>query len=220
MAHASRHLAESVFAGIRVFGNWLAGRPLPPAGIAFMHAAPDDCREHERIFGGPVAFGAPAHAARFDATLLTWPVPNADIGLYPVLQQHAEQLLHEKQRAAHDPGIVAEVRAAIMRNLAQNRVRLPLIADELHITQRTLQRKLQEAGVTFQQVLDQTRQALALDYLRQGTLSIAAVAFMLGYQEQSSFNHAFKKWTGVNPGAYRGKSQAVATPDGNVDQNQ
>jgi len=205
---ASRHLAESVFAGIRVFGNWLAGQPLPPADLAFAHARPDDTGEHERIFGGPVRFGAAVHAARFPAALLSWPVPNADIGLYPVLQQHAERLLREKELAARDGGVVAQVRAAIMRNLAQDRVRLPLIADELGMTQRTLQRKLKEAGVGFQQVLDQTRHALAEDYLRQGRLSIAEIAFLLGFQEQSSFNHAFKEWTGVNPGAWRGGAAA------------
>jgi AraC-like DNA-binding protein len=205
---ASRHLAESVFAGIQVFGNWLAGQPLPPADIAFAHPAPDDTGEHERIFGTRVRFDAPVHAARFPAALLAWPVPNADIGLYPVLQQHAEQLLREKERgerAAREGSIVVQVRSAIVRNLAQDRVRLPLIADELGITQRTLQRKLKDAGVSFQQVLDQTRHELAQDYLRQGNLSIAEIAFLLGYQEQSSFNHAFKEWTGVNPGAWRGK---------------
>jgi AraC-like DNA-binding protein len=133
-------------------------------------------------------------------------VRNADVSLYPVLQRHAEQLLQEKLRAQADGGIAALVRAAIVRNLAQDRVRLPLIAQEVGMTQRTLQRKLAEAGLTFQQVLDRTRHELAQDYLKQGTLSLAEIAFMLGYQEQSSFSHAFKEWTGVNPGAYRGQA--------------
>jgi AraC-like DNA-binding protein len=202
---ASRHLAESVFAGIRVFGSWLAGMPLPPAPVAFTHAAPEDCSEHLRIFGAPVGFDAEVNFARFDAALLSWPVPNADVGLYPVLQQHAERLLKEKLQAEADGGVVAQVRATIVKNLAQDQVRLPSIAQELRITQRTLQRKLKDCGVSFQQVLDQTRHDLALNYLKQGQLSIAEIAFLLGYQEQSSFNHAFKEWTGANPGAYRSK---------------
>ena len=203
LPQASRHLAESVFAGIQVVGSWLAGRPLPPAQISFRHARPDDCSEHRRIFGDDVSFDAHANLARFDAALLAWPVRNADVGLYPVLQQHAEQLLQEKRRAQVDTGIVAQVRGAIVRNLAQDRVRLATIAEEMNVTQRTLQRKLSEAGVTFQQVLDRTRHDLALDYLKRDRLSLAEIAFLLGYQEQSSFCHAFKEWTGVNPGAYR-----------------
>ncbi|HZW20717.1 AraC family transcriptional regulator [Noviherbaspirillum sp.] len=200
---ASRHLAESVFAGIQVMGSWLAGRPLPQAEICFTHAEPEDCSEHRRLFGDKLRFGAEANLARFDAALLAWPVRNADVGLYPVLQQHAEQLLQEKRRAQADAGIVAQVRAAIVRNLAQDRVRLATIAEELNVTQRTLQRKLAEAGVTFQQVLDRTRRDLAIDYLKRDRLSLAEIAFLLGYQEQSSFCHAFKEWTGMNPGAYR-----------------
>lgn len=200
---ASRHLAESVFAGIQVMAGWLAGKPLPQAEISFRHAAPDDCSEHRRIFGDKVSFRAEANLARFDAALLAWPVRNADVGLYPVLQQHAEQLLQEKRRAQADAGIVAQVRGAIVRNLAQDRVRLATIAEEMRITQRTLQRKLAEAGVTFQQVLDHARHDLAIDYLKRDSLSLAEIAFLLGYQEQSSFCHAFKEWTGMNPGAYR-----------------
>jgi AraC-like DNA-binding protein len=202
---ASRHVVESVFAGIRVFGDWLAGTPLPSVPMSFTHAAPDDCSEHVRLFGEALTFGSARNSASFDIGLLDWPIPNADVGMYPLLQQHAEQLLKEKLRAENDGGIVALVRASISRNLAQDRVRLPLIAQELQITQRTLQRKLQEVGLTFQQVLDQTRHDLAIDYLKQGQLGIAEIAFMLGFQEQSSFNHAFKDWTGINPGAYRGK---------------
>lgn len=214
VSNASRHLAESVFAGIQVMGGWLAGTELPHAEIVFRHAAPDDCSEHRRIFGDRLRFGAEANLARFDASLLAWPVRNADVGLYPVLQQHAEQLLREKQRVQADAGIAAQVRAAIVRNLAQDRVRLALIAEELNVTQRTLQRKLADAGVSFQQVLDSTRRDLAIDYLGRERLSLAEIAFLLGYQEQSSFCHAFKEWTGMNPGAYRESLEAKEREQG------
>jgi AraC-like DNA-binding protein len=202
---ANRHLVESVFAGIRVFSTWLAGMALPSSLMQFTHAqqAPDD--EYLRIFGAVPRFGAPVNAAHFDAALLAWPVPNADVGLYPVLQQHAEQLLRERSRS--DEGIVAQVHAAIIKNLAHDRVRLSLIADELKLSPRTLQRKLSEAGASFQQVLDQARYALATDYLRQHSLSLVDIAFLLGYQEQSAFTHAFKEWSGVNPGAWREAAQ-------------
>jgi AraC-like DNA-binding protein len=132
-------------------------------------------------------------------------VPNADVGLYPVLQQHAEQLLRARQRSSGSgEGIAAQVEAAIIRNLAHDKVRLAIIAGELALSPRTLQRKLADAGSSFQQVLDQARYALARDYLRQPGLSLADIAFLLGYQEQSAFTHAFKDWAGVNPGAWRG----------------
>lgn len=201
---ASRHLADSVFAGIRVFGNWLAGAPLPPADLALTHDGGDPAGhgEYLRVFGALPRFNAPDNVARFDAELLAWPVPNADVSLYPVLQQHADQLL--RQRGAQgEADIVAQVRDVIARSLSQGQVRVASVAQALGLAPRTLQRKLSEAGASFQQVLDAARFDLARDYLRQPGLNLVDIAFLLGYQEQSAFTHAFREWSGMNPGAWR-----------------
>jgi AraC-like DNA-binding protein len=199
-----RHLADSVFAGIRVFGNWLAGATLPPAGLSLMHDGGDPAGhgEYLRVFGALPRFNAPANAAQFDAALLAWPVPNADVSLYPVLQQHAEQLLRQRAAPA-SAGIAAQVQQAIVQRLSQGQVRVASVAAALDLAPRTLQRKLADAGTSFQQVLDEARFALARDYLRQPGLSLVDIAFLLGYQEQSAFTHAFREWSGMNPGAWR-----------------
>ncbi|MES3023567.1 MAG: AraC family transcriptional regulator [Pseudomonadota bacterium] len=197
----SRHLAESVFAGIRVFSTWLARAPLPPAELSFTHVRAADLAEYERVFGAAPRFSSARNAARFPVELLAFPMPGADVSLYPVLQRHAEHLLGQRAREGAD--IVAQVHAAVIRNLAHDRVRLAPIAAELGLSPRTLQRKLREAGANFQQVLEKARYALALDYLRQPGLSLVDIAFLLGYQEQSAFTHAFKEWSGLNPGAWR-----------------
>jgi len=204
----SRHLIDSVFAGIRVFGNWLAGAPLPPAELSLTHDGGDAAghAEYLRVFGALPRFHAASNMARFDAALLAWPVPNADVSLYPVLQQHAEQLL--KQRTAQaDAGIVAQVHGVIVRRLSQGQVRVASVAQELGLAPRTLQRKLSEAGASFQQVLDGARFTLARDYLAQPGLSLVDIAFLLGYQEQSAFTHAFREWAGMNPGAWRASAR-------------
>ncbi|MBQ5948095.1 AraC family transcriptional regulator [Massilia sp. ST3] len=197
---ASRHLVESVFAGIRVFGSWLAGRPLTPARVSFAHRSGADAGEYRRILGVTPSFGAAAHAAHFDAAILSLPVPNADVSLYPLLRQHAERLLGER---AQGDGVVAQVRAALLRRLSNNGARLPLVAQDLGMSARTLQRKLADAGTSFQAVLDAVRYALAQDYLRQRDLGLVDIAFLLGFQEQSAFTHAFREWSGINPGAWR-----------------
>ncbi|MTV39631.1 helix-turn-helix domain-containing protein [Duganella radicis] len=203
-SNAQRHLVDSVFSGIRVFSNWLAGITLPANELRLTHdGGPPELREeYVRVLGDMPIFGADSNTASFNAAMLTWPVPNADVSLYPVLQQHAEQLLQQRS-AIQPPAITQQVHAAIVANLAHGQVRLASIADALKLSPRTLQRKLSEAGATFQQVLDQARFALAKDYLRRSELSLIDIAFLLGYQEQSAFNHAFKEWAGVNPGAYR-----------------
>ncbi len=213
---ASRHLVESVFAGIRIFGCWLAGRPLAPLEVCFAHDSDDDAdpAEYERVLGVAPRFGAGANTASFDAAILAVPVPNADPGLFPVLREHAERLLRERERN----GVVGDVHAAVVRQLAPDLaralapepVRLAGIAAEIGMSARTLQRKLADAGSSFQQVLDGARHALALDYLRQDGLSLVDIAFLLGYQEQSAFTHAFREWSGMNPGAWRERQRALA----------
>ncbi len=198
---ASRHLVESVFAGIRAFGSWLAGRPLGPRQLCFSHAIDAPLGEYERVLGIVPQFGATAHVARLDTALLGMPVPNADPSLYPVLRQHAERLLSE--RSAGGDGILAQVRAMLIQKLPHGGARLPLIAEHLGMSPRTLQRKLADAGTSFQDLLDGARYELARGYLAQRDLSLVDIAFLLGYQEQSAFTHAFREWAGVNPGAWR-----------------
>ncbi len=202
-APGQRHLIDSVFAGIRVLSDWLAGAALPPASIVLTHpgCGDDSEREYARVLGSQPRFGGPANVASFDARVLDWPMPNADASLYPLLQRHADHLL--KQRAQADVSLGDRVRAAIACNLARDRVRLGTIADQLNLSPRTLQRKLSEAGTSFQLLLDEARFALAKDYLRQDGLSLTDIAFLLGFREQSAFTHAFKDWSGLNPGAYR-----------------
>lgn len=198
---ASRHLVESVFAGIRVFGSWLAGRPLAARRIGFSHHSDAAASEYLRVLGVQPQFGLAANVARFDAALLGMPVPNADPSLYPVLRQHAERLLNE--RSARGTGVAAQVRSAVIRALPQGGARLPAVAAQLGLSPRTLQRKLAEAGCSFQEVLDRVRYELAQAWLRQRDLNLVDIAFLLGYREQSAFTHAFREWSGVNPGAWR-----------------
>jgi AraC-like DNA-binding protein len=202
---ASRHLVESVFAGIRVFGSWLAGHPLGPRHVAFAHHSDAPLDEYERVLGVRPQFGAPGNVARLDAAILAMPVPNADTSLYPVLRQHAERLLAARNAAGE--GILAQVRSLLIQQLAHGGARLPAIAAALGMSPRTLQRKLADAGASFQDLLDKARYELARDYLRQRELGLVDIAFLLGYQEQSAFTHAFREWSGVNPGAWRERAQ-------------
>ena len=200
---ASRHLAESVFAGIRVCADWLLGSPLPLRALRFAHAAPADDREHRRIFGLSVQFGATDNVACFDAAVLAQAVPHADASLYPLLRQHAEDLLQAKLRAQEDGDVLALVRATLVKSLAQDRAHLSQVAEALGWSTRSLQRRLQASGWRFADLLEHTRRELAQDYLRQGRYSLTDIAFLLGYQEQSAFSHAFKGWTGLSPGRFR-----------------
>jgi AraC-like DNA-binding protein len=84
------------------------------------------------------------------------------------------------------------------------------IARELHISSRTLQRHLQDAGYSFQQVLEEARHQLARHYLNNSLLELNETAYLLGYEDSNSFVRAFRTWEGVPPASWRGAQRARA----------
>jgi AraC-like DNA-binding protein len=206
----SRHLCDSVLAGILTFVSWLAHERLPLIEIALPGAAPPDAvrAAHAELFGAPVVYGSPSACGRFDAALLDRPVPNADPGMLHVLQRHGDERLEARRRETTEPRIVTDVRREIATRLAADRARLDDVAAALGLTARTLQRKLADAGSSFQAVHDLARQALAEELLRDPRLNLTDVAYLLGYREQSSFSRACREWFGSTPARTRERLRA------------
>ncbi|MCX9158208.1 AraC family transcriptional regulator [Niveibacterium sp. 24ML] len=198
-----RHRPEIVMAGFLSFANWLAHARMPLQEVRSANAQPEPqmLPPYEQSFGAPVRFNAPQNCARFPSAILDLPAPNADVSLFPALERHAEQLLAARERESHQAAILNTVRRQIVALLAHGNARLAEVAAGLDCTPRTLQRKLAEAGTHYQAVLDATRRELAEQYLREPGLTMSEVAFLLGYREQSSFNHAFRDRYGTTPAA-------------------
>jgi AraC-like DNA-binding protein len=207
----ARHLCDSVLAGIVTFVSWLAHARVPVREIGMPYAAPDAAIQaaHRQVFDAPALYGVPVAYGRFDAALLDRPVPNADASMFNVLQRHAEELLAARLRETAEPRIVADVRREVAAQLASDRARLDDVAAALGLTARTLQRKLAEAGTSFQGVHDAARQALAEELLRDSRLNLTDVAYLLGYREQSSFSRACRDWFGNTPARTRERLRAA-----------
>ncbi|NDP38430.1 MAG: AraC family transcriptional regulator [Rhodoferax sp.] len=202
-AHAAAGaLAESVFSGIQTCAQWLVGRPLSDFELEFTHAT--DAATAARIAqwsGARLRWGESENRAIFPASVLTWPIPQANKALLPLLQQHAEALL--QARYPQDVGIVAQVRQSISGRLGSGPVKLASVASDLHLSTRTLQRRLADVGVAYQTLLDSSRHELARHYLGNSAMPVAEVAYLLGFQDTPAFHHAFKGWQGQGPGQYR-----------------
>lgn len=199
---AAGALAESVFSGIQTCAQWLVDQPLTDFEIEFSHSTDAATAEGiARLSGARVRWGAGENRVVFPASVLAWPIPQANKALLPLLQQHADALL--QARHPREPAIVAQVRQSISGRLGQGAVKLADVAADLCLSSRTLQRRLLHAGVAYQSVLDTTRHALALHYLASSTMSVAELGFLLGFQDAPAFHHAFKTWQGTGPGHYR-----------------
>lgn len=96
-----------------------------------------------------------------------------------------------------------KVRAAIEAQLPDGEPSAERIAQALHLSLRSLQRHLADEGCRFDALLNECRQNLALQHLRDPQCSLAEISHLLGFADTSSFNRAFKRWTGVTPGQFR-----------------
>lgn len=122
----------------------------------------------------------------------------------PAAFDHAARLCErELQAMTADASVTARVRRLMLAKQAHF-PSLGVTARILHMTPRTLHRRLQDEGTSFQKVLDEVRQTLAQEYLKSQELTIQELAYTLGYHDTANFRRAFKRWTGVAPSRFRG----------------
>jgi AraC-like DNA-binding protein len=124
----------------------------------------------------------------------------ADEALARLMEEHA-RILGQRIPEVED-GFRSEVQKTIAATLPEGGS-AEVVARKLHVSVRTLQRKLIAAGTTFREVSETVRTRLAEEYLNDPKVSIAEVAFLLGFSDQSSFHRAFRRRTGVTPGRWR-----------------
>lgn len=172
-----------------------------PIETRFRHPAPARVDEHRRVFGAALTFAADRDELALPAALLARPQLSAEPGLSSVLDRHLDEAL---ARLPTRLGVVDRVRAGVAHELHRGREpTLAELARDLRMSARSLQRHLQRAGTSLQVLVDGLRAELAERYLAEAGLSIAEVAFMLGFSEVSTFHRAFKRWTGLTPAVFR-----------------
>lgn len=209
--HASpRHAAESILASIflRIRGHM--GPVLTLRRVSFMHGPPRSTAEHERIFQAPLLFEQPFHSLVFDRAVLEVPVPAAD----PQLAQVLDRFLMQSGVVSESPArFTDQVRQRIAEQMRGQTPAVELVAARMHMSPRTLQRKLQDEGTRYAELVNDLRREFALRYLEQGRESISEIAFLLGFSEVSTFHRAFKRWCGQTPAEYRRRRDSVGSAE-------
>jgi AraC-like DNA-binding protein len=200
-AGVARQASEFALGTEVLFFRSITGRHLCPQRVWFAHARPAGPLDPlVDLFGTrELAFEARSNGVELAAVELELPLVGADAALHDFLARHA---LRELPQPAEDD-VRPALRRVLSRALATGAPSAQAAARALGMTTRTLQRRLADAGTTFQGEVERTRQELATMYLADRTLSIAEVGFLLGYADQRSFLRAFRRWTGTAPSAYR-----------------
>jgi AraC-like DNA-binding protein len=164
-----------------------AAMPGPPSGPA--------ADAYLSLLGTPIG-PAPAATVTFSASDARRPFLTANDEMWRVFEPALRRRLADLDRVESTAG---RVRAALLELLPAGQPTAAEVARRLALSGRTLQRRLADEGTTFQAVLDRTRLALARHYLARPDVTVTEVAFLLGYDEPSSFYRAFHRWSGTTP---------------------
>lgn len=174
--------------------------PFSPIEVFVRHPEPRSKAFHETWFGCPVTFGADLDAVLISREAMDRPNILGDEGISRYLTSHLDAELAD---VVTPPPLVGQAKDAIAQALSEGTPRMGDIAKEMGVSVRSFHRRLSEHGMSFQALTEETRRELAEGLLRDEQYSLADVAFLTGFSEQSSFTRAFKRWIGTTPAIYR-----------------
>ena len=186
------------------FVRWLTGPDDGLVKVELPYPEPASRAEHDRLFRCELVFGAPRLVYWRDVAVVNRPLPQDDPALRHQMEERAERLAAARHA---EQGIVREVRAVVARGLSEGLPDLATTAKLLDLSPRVLERRLADHGTSYSKLVEDARHQLALGYMKDPSLSLLDVAYLLGFSEQSAFQRAFKRWTGLSPGEYRRTSK-------------
>ena len=175
---------------------------LVPVEVLFAHAAPADSTEHHEFFRSPIHFSSGVNGMVFSDADGARVFQAADAALGAVIRRRLDKALDKLDRPA-DASTAARVRRLLIDGMGQEQRSVTTIGREMGLSARTLSRRLVEEGTSFRNIQDEVRHQLAVALLGDASVSIAEVAFFLGYSEPAPFHRSFKRWTGTTPQLHR-----------------
>ncbi|KWF30770.1 AraC family transcriptional regulator [Burkholderia pseudomultivorans] len=188
---------DMCLSSLRLIVSDLVGKPAWPAQLLLARRAPRNGAEYARHFGCKVRFNAGENSLVFSSVNGTETPRLANEVSFNALHGQCEAL--ERQWAASVGTRFADRAKELMGRDLSRFKSMTSLADALHMTERTLRRRLEKDGVTFQSLLDAVRHEEAVRLLDDDALTVAAIAEHLGYSEPRSFRHAYRRWTGRAP---------------------
>ncbi|CAD5109344.1 AraC family transcriptional regulator [Zestomonas carbonaria] len=192
-------LTESLLVLWHRLGSWLVGQRIRLLQATFTYAEPPHASEYDLLFPGARQFHAPRTSLLFQARYLDMPLLQDERTLKQFLKNSPADLL---ARPDGGDSLTSQIRRLLGRDCS-HWPDLEHVARQLHTSPQTLRRHLREEGTSFQELKDHLRRDLAIYHLGRDSLAIQDIAAQLGFSEPSAFHRAFKKWTGLTPGAYR-----------------
>jgi AraC-like DNA-binding protein len=197
-----RFVCDNFIASFINFGTFLTGQKLSPQRIHFNFPAPENShtQKYAQEFSCEVVFDQPRTEFVIKNDVLDIPLVLADEAAARMAEDQCANIL---ERVGIKDGVVHRVRKVLLSQPGHY-PDIEAVARQMATSTRTLSRTLQDIGTSFQKILDEVRQEIAIEYLTQSSLPVEEIALLLGYNDASNFRKAFKKWTKNTPRYYRG----------------
>jgi AraC-like DNA-binding protein len=197
------YLDRDMAAAVIDFGA-IMGHPFPVQTVHLAHDGHGCQQTYRDHFSCEVLFSRYPSKLIFDASILDTPLPQGDLETSRHFRQQCQMLIAKLKSQSHftdDVRMILLARPGEFPTIGQ-------VADRLHMSTRTLRRRLTAEGCNFRELLDEVRFQMAREYLAETALPLSEISWLLGYTEPGNFSHAFNRWCGMSPRDYR-KQQAA-----------
>ncbi|MDT4837506.1 HTH-type transcriptional regulator VirS [compost metagenome] len=192
--------------GVRLIQT-LLGRTWRPDELLMRHTPAEKAGVYRALLGVAPRFDNVVNALVFDSTLLATRLNASDERFQQLARRHFDELV---QLSLQD--LPPYLQKLLRTRLPGGNVTVEQIAEQMMLSPRTLQRYLQAEGTSFQQLLDSTRQSMAIRYLRDSSISLTQLSELLGYTRLGAFSRAFSRWTGTSPQKWRQQHRRLPQP--------
>ncbi|MBW2269963.1 MAG: AraC family transcriptional regulator [Deltaproteobacteria bacterium] len=199
LGHFEIFAHEATLACTAAVARVLLKDPIVPTRLTLCYPEPPHSRRYAAVFGCPPEFAAPYTSIHFESKHLSAPLEFSDKEIAAICRQQCERSLHAFREHG---GVILKVKEELLKTPGRF-PKMDEVSANLGSSVRSLRRKLSENGATYQELLDQTRRDLAVDYLRNSLLTVEQIAELVGYGAAASFRKAFRRWTGKAPGEFR-----------------
>jgi len=192
-------LTDYCFAWTLSLARHGTGTRLNPVRVEYVQERAN-LRVLERHFGCKVVGGAALNTIFFQASDAIAPFVTRNADLFDLLAPQFEEQLRQYK---DEDSFIELVRRAVQDRLTGHRPSIEIISQALHMSPRTMQRRLRESGSSYQRILDEARHTMARYYLSNSALELNEAAYLLGFEDPNSFGRAFRAWEGVPPSDWR-----------------
>jgi len=192
---------EATFSATVVVLQAMTETDMAPVLVAFKHGAPTDLASYRTAFQCPVRFDQPENVITYKTSDLDLRTAKADASINQFLVERVEEETRGIKVSANK--ITTDIEALIRDALPSGIPSIAQLGEHMGMSNRTLSRRLSENGITFRDLIQKTQEEVSKDLLKNSARSVSEIAFLTGFSEQSAFNRAFKRWTGMSPAQFR-----------------